>query len=279
MPSSLSKRRQPMHQLFKLKISHFLLILILQSVGCGERFSPWQSNIPGDKKNLTAENLAKLPELQLRTSSPLTIALIADPQATPDDLREIIDTLNRRDDVSLILLIGDLTDHGLLHEFIWAAEALGRSKVPYFSVIGNHDGIGHGKEIYQKMFGPLNYTFEVAGLKFVMFNNNKLEFGSIDYKWLGQEIDDRSIVVAHIPPEESSLGAEEVDLWTSMQRDAQIIASLHGHRGGKKGFLSDVKGRPYYVVPRARGVRYALAKIYEDRHIAIKECKGECGSF
>lgn len=258
-----------------LRILVFLLASSLPFTACSERLTPWSIKAPTEYQNLTERNLAKvqnLPEPQW----PLRIALMGDPQGTPFDLEKVVSELNDRDDIQLVLVLGDLTDYGLLHEYIWAAERLEKLDVPYLTVVGNHDAIAHGKRLYEEMFGPFDYTFRYAGLKFVMFNNNQFEFGDTDFGWLEQQIDSDSITASHIPPVVDAHRAEQVKLWKGNNVKAKILASLHGHRGGKTDFFHVEDEIPYYVVPKVAGVRYSLMTITEDRSIRFELCHNAC---
>ncbi|WP_141730782.1 metallophosphoesterase family protein [Oligoflexus tunisiensis] len=252
-----------------------MLCCLFLLTACSERLTPWAITVPEDYKDLTARNLAKVQALP-EPSWPLRIALMGDPQGTPYDLEKVVERINERDDVNLVLVLGDLTDYGLQHEYIWAGQALEKLRVPNLTVVGNHDAIAHGKRIYQDMFGPFDYTFTYAGLKFVLFNNNQFEFGDTDFSWLQQQIDENTITASHIPPVVDAHRPEQVALWKGNNTQAGILASLHGHRGGKTDFLSFEEGIPYYVVPKVEGVRYSIMTINEDRTIRFDLCHVTC---
>ncbi len=242
---------------------------------CAERYTPWGVDVPSEYSSLTDRNLKKLAALPAATY-PLKIALLGDPQGTPQDLESVIEVINLRTDIRMILVLGDLTDYGLMHEYVWAARSLENAHVPNLSVIGNHDAIAHGKKIYERMFGPFDYVFSDAGLKFVMFNNNQFEFGTTDFDWLKSQIDSSTIVSSHVPPAIDMHTAEQIDAWTSINAEAKIITSLHGHRGSKTDFLQMEKKIPYYVVPKVDGVRYSILTIDEDHKLGFELCTPEC---
>jgi predicted phosphodiesterase len=252
-----------------------ILCCVVVLTACTERLTPWAVTVPEDYKNLTARNLAKVEALP-DPEFPVRLALMGDPQGTPYDLERVVEKINDREDVSLVLVLGDLTDHGLQHEYIWAAEALEKLRVPNLTVVGNHDAIAHGKRIYQDMFGPFDYTFRYAGFKFVMFNNNQFEFGDTDFSWLQQQIDRDTITASHIPPVVDAHREEQVSLWKGNNSEAGILASLHGHRGGKTDFFTVEDGIPYYIVPKVEGVRYSIMTINEDRSIQFDLCHLTC---
>jgi Icc protein len=258
-----------------MRIFSFLLSSALL-VACGERYSPWESDPPSHLKNLTEQQLSRLNEYP-EQSFPFTIAIMGDPQGTPKDLARTVDIINRRDDVRFILVLGDLTDYGLLHEYIWAGDALKRSRIPFLTAVGNHDALAHGKSIYREMFGPFDYDFTYAGLKFVMWNNNQYEFGETDFEQLASRIDSNSVVGSHVPPVVDVHRQDQVDRWLDINRQAGIIASLHGHRGTKVEYSWHENGIPYYIVPKLSGRRYSLVTFHADRTVSFKVCRDECG--
>lgn len=252
-----------------------MLPLFLLSLSCSSEMSPWDSKIPQKYQGLTQQHLNRLPKSET-VDLPFSFALIGDPQGTPGDFKETIMKINQLQDLAFVLVLGDMTDYGLKHEYIWAAEAIEMSSIPVFTVIGNHDAISFGKRIYQKMFGPFNYTFEYAGIKFVMWNNNRMEFGETNFDWLAKEADDRSIIASHIPPVLDVHNAEELQQWQDINNNAGIISSLHGHRGSERSFYWQNAGIPYYVVARNRGRYFAIVTITEDRQLIIRHCQNAC---
>ncbi|MFW7379016.1 MAG: metallophosphoesterase family protein [Oligoflexus sp.] len=253
----------------------FFLLLLPIFLACAPTATPWDIDIPEKYRNLTTENLQRLP--QTRSSHlPFTFAIIGDPQGTPGDFHTTLDRINDNQEVAFALVLGDMTDYGLKHEYVWAAEAIQRSQVPVMTVIGNHDAISFGKKIYQSMFGAFNYTFEYSGIRFVMWNNNLLEFGETNFDWLTEVSDERSIIASHIPPVVDIHNAEQIIEWQKINENAGIISSLHGHRGGQRSFYWQEKDVPYYVVARNRGGYYALVTVTEEHEVKIKHCQTVC---
>lgn len=261
-------------------LNRMLLLLILEilAVSCAQpRVSPWDTTVPSNKTNATAKNLAWLNQTAAEQSLPFTIGILGDPQGTPQDLKKVIHHMNQRDDLEFILVLGDLTDYGLKHEYEWAYEGLSNSKVPWFTAVGNHDALSKGKVIYERMFGPPNYTFNYAELKFIMWNNNKFEYNTSNFDWLQSEVSTDSVVASHIPPVVDIHDQGEVDLWTSINGDAGIVASLHGHRGGSSPYYWESEGIPYFVVAKTSNVHYSLATFHEDGSVTYKAChNGVC---
>jgi hypothetical protein len=90
-------------------------------------------------------------------------------------------------------------------------DILSQLTVPYVAFVGNHDLLGTGGEIYQVMYGALNFSFIYKGIKFVCLNTNALEFDYgtpvPDFDFIRKEIIDtlsgdyqQTIVMMHAEP-------------------------------------------------------------------------------
>lgn len=258
-----------------------LPFVILLAASCSPlKSSPWQTDIPDYQTNSTAYNLARLAQEE-EVNPPgdqFRIALLGDPQGTPGDFREVIERINSIDDVRFILVLGDLTDYGLKHEYNWAWQAVTRSKKPIFTAVGNHDAISHGKEIYGKMFGAFNYTFTFGGLKFLIWNNNKNEFGTSHFEFLEAEADERTVVASHIPPMLDVHFQPELDVWQEIYEDAGVLASLHGHRGTRDHYDWSTNGIPHHIVAKTSGIHYSIATLSENGLVDLEACVDICES-
>ena len=251
-----------------------MLILLGISISCGEPISsPWQLQLPKDRKDSTARNLALIEAKAI--TLPFTVGIIADPQGTPEDLERVVKKITTHQ-VAFILVLGDLTDFGLIEEFAQTYDALETSTVPYLTTIGNHDAISHGKEIYNRMFGPFDYTFTVVGFKFIMWNNNKFEFGNNNFQWLQSQLQDDAVVSSHIPPVQDVHSQAEVDEWLSMYDGINLAASLHGHRGTTRAFFELYQGIPIYTAPKTSGSHYSIVHFTSDRSLQIFKCDRAC---
>ena len=99
------------------------------------------------------------------------IALITEPQIGPQDnankLIQAMDDIDKRENVSYVIVLGNITANGKLDEFIWAQEILDGLNVPYFVIGGDKDyylSEGKGSEISslwgddKKIFNSKNYS-------------------------------------------------------------------------------------------------------------------------
>ena len=140
-----------------LTILTFLTLATLITSCDQFEFSPNQSFDHASPSNLNAQNLARL----RRNAEDDTVAVVfaGDTQRWYDEQERFVRKVNSLKNVDLVLLAGDISDFGLLQEFKWVHKRLSALRAPYFGIIGNHDMVANGRQIFQQMFGPLNYSF------------------------------------------------------------------------------------------------------------------------
>lgn len=242
------------------------LILLLS---CGQpEYSPWQSN-PEDT-SLTKKNLNRLGDGGSFT--PFSVAITGDPQVAPgalDDVRKAVNT----SDVAFTVILGDITDRGLLREWRWVGEVIDRFNEPVLTVVGNHDGLNNGDKIYKEMFGPLNYSFIYKDIKFVMWNNNAYEW-KVDIDWLEGEVlsHDKVVVLSHQPPWSGTLSDSVESRWKKIREYDGYIASLHGH---VHRYSYQPGQPPVYTVDRVTGTHFGRIT-FTNYSILLENCKPFC---
>lgn len=214
------------------------LTLVTLVVSCDQfEFSPNQSFDHSSPSNLNAQNLARL--RRNAEDDTVTIVFAGDTQRWYDEQERFVKKVNGLENVDLVLLAGDISDFGLLQEFKWVHKRLSSLRAPYFGIIGNHDMVANGRQIFQQMFGPLNYSFVYGGIKFIAHNTNGLEAPGEnipDIGWLAHELQNTEgarylITVSHVPPFNAvEFGTEAVKPYTDLlQNTPNLLLSLHGH--------------------------------------------------
>jgi 3',5'-cyclic-AMP phosphodiesterase len=207
--------------------------LWVAGAGC-IRSTPFQSD--PSVTGVTAKNLAKLSKQT--PGQRFKFAAFGDTHTDYDNLQVTVNAINARDDIELALIVGDMTNLGLLQEFEWAYEVYDRLDVPWLTVMGNHDALGHGAGIYREMYGPFEYSFEYGGLKFLMFNSNTLELGrSVPNRdWLTAEVENRGnsqgvVLAAHhdlTKPDDYADG-DVAEFYEALVQRPGIAGVVHGH--------------------------------------------------
>ena len=177
--------------------------VVLALAGCVE-FSPFEADLAASERDQTRKNLARL---AVQTPSvEFAFAVVTDNHQYVDQLSEIVERVNARTDIAFLAHLGDMTDVGLREEYRATLAALQKLRVPFVTVIGNHDGISNGKTLYREMFGPYDYTFTYGTVGFICFNSNPLEFPQApNLAWLaaaanGLPVDiERAVALTHQP--------------------------------------------------------------------------------
>lgn len=251
----------------------FLLILL---TSCKYAVSPWETNLdcPQIWVPTNIERIKQLEQSQ-GAKDHFKVAVLGDPQMWPGDLQTTLEILNRRDDIDFIFLLGDLVEIGIKQEYEWICKALSHSNMPIVSVIGNHDSLSYGKEIWKENIGPYDFSFEYQGTKFIAYNDNKYEFSNVPNRdWLATEAQgfatrNHTIGASHIAPWDNDLDLS--DYLKSVGFDHMIHAHLHRFDYWQ---LTNV-GLPHYVVADIKEVNFAIMTVYPDS-IEIENCTPDC---
>jgi predicted phosphodiesterase len=164
------------------------------------------------------------------------IALISDSHIRYNDLQDVVNAINSNSEIKFILHGGDMTDGGILAEFLLFQAIMQQLKQPYFTVIGNHDCLASGLGIYEDMFGPEYYSFVAGNCKFIFFNDViwELQFREPDYFWLRNELVDNDhyshvFVLAHIAPYSDSFTPLQEKVYSTILDTNNVRLSIHGH--------------------------------------------------
>jgi 3',5'-cyclic-AMP phosphodiesterase len=220
-------------------MKHFylpLIVIILQSCWHNLEYSPNQVFNKTSPTSINEKNIAWLNAIP--SDDTITIAFVGDSQRFYDELHDFVDTVNRTPAIDFVLLAGDISDFGLLQEFEWIHELLTTMNKPYIGVIGNHDVLAKGDEVFERMYGPLNFSFYYKGVKFVAHNTNGKEFttGNVpDMDWLRNEFQANDSVeylipVSHIPPYSADFDKNLERPYTALFRETpNVLISLHAH--------------------------------------------------
>lgn len=157
------------------KILFLLTSLLLLCSGCDMfDYHPYDGEIKG-AKGINAKNIARIQEATAGKTS-IKFAMMGDSQRYYDETEQFVNKLNERDDIDFVIHAGDLTDFGATNEFIWMRDIMNGLKVPYVALLGNHDCLANGEEIFHTIYGPENFSFMAGNVKFVCLNTNALEF-------------------------------------------------------------------------------------------------------
>lgn len=244
--------------------------LTLLLTGCELfEFSPNDVRVPAAERDLTAKNLARLQAQPKPTGGDtLRFVFTGDSQRFYDEIDPLVKSVNRQRGIAALIVAGDISDFGLRREMQWVNDRLRHLKVPYLTVTGNHDQVANGRQAYQEIFGPLNYTFTYDRTRFILIDTNSREYGFNgrvpDVGWLQRQLADtvgvrRQIVLCHVPPTNEDFDPELITPYTeALVKAPRLLFHLNGHA------TSFSIGEPY-----ADGVTYINSYAFEKRQYVI----------
>lgn len=231
-------------------------------------YHPYDARVEGET-GLTEKNI-RLIEDKMRGKREFRFAMISDTQRQYDETAEVVNILNSRDDIDFVLHGGDVADFGETKEFLWSRDFLNKLRVPYVCLLGNHDCLGTGFNVYLEVFGEDNFAFTAGNVRFVCLNTNALEFDYSrpvpDFDFMEDELRnmpvgiEKTVVAMHVPPGDdefnNNVGRAFEHYVTSFPR-VQFCLFGHIHRWAEEEFFGDgvvyygcttIGKRGYYVV-------------------------------
>ena len=153
-----------------------ILLLTGAATGCNMLEShPYDTRVTGET-NINEKNIARI-ETLLKGRRSFRFALISDTQRWYDETVEAVNSIRERNDIDFVLHGGDQSDFGVTKEFLWMRDILNRlGDIPYVCIIGNHDCLGTGRDVFRTVYGDTNFAFTAGDMRFVCLNTNALEY-------------------------------------------------------------------------------------------------------
>ncbi|MER2997703.1 metallophosphoesterase family protein [Pontibacter populi] len=251
-----------------------LLLLALPMLACEKfEYSPYEVRLDDDEMQINQRNIEKIQALNIAASDTLRFILTADTQGFYEENEILVNHINRNfPDVDFLLLGGDITDFGLVKEFTMVHDELKRLKMPYVAVVGNHDAINNGKEVFQAMYGKFDISFTVAGKKFVLLNTNHLEFDKQvpDLVWLENELKDAAnyehvFVMSHIAPISNEFGPQKAEIYERLLSQYNVSFSLHGHNHTYQFYTPENSIVPHLIAGSTEKLEYIVFTVIGDK--------------
>lgn len=223
-------------------MSHLRSILFgaaaLLGTACQVEYHPYDTRVQG----ATQVNALQIARIEQATAGRRTIrfAVISDTQRWYDETRDAVEALNARDDLDFVLHAGDISDFGMRAEFERQRDILQRLRVPYVVLLGNHDCLASGEEVYERIFGAFNFAFTAGAVRFVCLNTNALEFDHSaavpDFGFMRSAVKEfpeeacRSVVVMHAAPFTEQFDDNVADVFQHYVRQLPgLQCCIHGH--------------------------------------------------
>jgi len=202
-------------------------------------YSPYQTEqVKGMPTDLNNANLFKLYANNKIADDTVTIIYSGDSQRFYDELELLVNKVNTLPNIDFFVLAGDITDFGLLQEYLWVYQKLKKLNVPYLCAIGNHDLSVKKGEVYTRMFGEKNFSFIYKGYNFLFHDTNGREYnfnGNVpNLEWLNEQLNDTKpkwyIGISHVPPYNTDFDKNLEFYYNKLFSSTPgFILSLHGH--------------------------------------------------
>lgn len=238
---------------------YLLFFLLLSLSACDKllEFSIYSAYVSTDRRNTTEKNLKRLYAAGDHSQfEAFRFALVSDSHLFFDDLTKAVNHINQSGDFDFVIHGGDMSDGGLIKEFDIFQDVMKKLKMPYFTVIGNHDLLANGRSIYSDMFGEENYSFIYKECKFIFFNNVvwELNYAEPDFGWLRNELQDRNefrhvFVIAHIPPWSDQFFLSYFFVYSLLMNEYNVTLSIHGHHHEASQYPADTLPNGLKIMP------------------------------
>ncbi len=243
---------------------------------CGMfEYHPYEVNI--EYRDINAKAIRQIEE-KCAGKETVRFVWMGDTQRWYDETEAMVRSINARPDVDFVIHGGDISDFGMNREFDAVHERMRRLDVPYAALIGNHDLLGNGLDVFEGMYGPLNYSFIAGGVKFVCLNTNSLEFDYSepvpDFDFMRREMGDTdereydsTIVVIHAPPLGDQFDnnvANVFQYYVKGMKDLRFCLHAHNHRLEVNDLFGD--GVLYYGCDAVKNRSYMLFTVSADKY-------------
>ncbi|RZK82586.1 MAG: metallophosphoesterase [Pedobacter sp.] len=254
-------------------LSIFIALFILSSCNSLE-FSPDQTFNKNSPRDLNAQNVARIQSTAAKDDT-LRFIVTGDTQRSHDEVKTMISKINSLEAIEFVAIAGDLSEFGVLKEMEWIADSFKKLTVPYVAIVGNHDLVAKGNEVFERMYGPLNYSFTYRGIKFVCHDTNSREYhfdGSTpNISWLRQELQQQAnvtgfVTISHVPPNSLDFEQKLIVPYSSLFGTTQgFLASFHGHTHTYSQFGYEGSRVPYIITASNANKEFLLVKIINNK--------------
>ncbi len=255
-----------------------LLFLALFPISCEMiEYHPYDTNLEGESTRINQKNITKLDTITSNKDT-LRFILMGDSQRFYDETHDFVKAVNKRNDIDFVLHGGDISDFGLKSEYVWINDIMDNLKIPYITIVGNHDLVGKGGDIYEAMYGDMNFSFIFKRTKFICINTNALEYDYgtdvPDMNFIKKAISDtledsydRTIVAMHANPGNSQFNNNLGDYFQETikkSKNLQFCLHAHTHTLKAEDYFND--GVMYYGSDDMEGRNYMVFTVTKDSY-------------
>ena len=263
-----------MKRMYTIRIIGIICTICIASCDLVD-YHPYDGRVKG-AKGINAQNIPLI-ERNCRDKDTIRIVHISDTQRWYDETELLVKAINGRTDVDFVIHTGDHTDFGMTKEFMWMRDIYQKLHIPYVCIIGNHDCLGTGEDIFLTVFGDVNFSFNASFLHFVGLNTNAFEYDYStavpDFQFIENDISlltpevTRTVVAMHAIPGSERFNNNVSNYFKYMIEkypDLIFCLSGHGHHSGVHYPFEN--GVPYFECASAKEKSYMLYTITRDSY-------------
>lgn len=236
-------------------------------------YHPYDGRVSGETK-INDKNIKRI-ESSCEGKTTIRFIMTGDTQRWYNETEDFVKNVNQRNDIDFVIHGGDVSDFGLTKEFLWQRDILNKLNVPYVVLLGNHDCLANGIDVFYEVFGKVNFSFLAGNTKFICLNTNALEFDYShpvpDFNFIeGQLLDQRdeyekTIFAMHVRPFSEQFNnniANVFQRYIKEFRRLQFCLNAHDHRLAIDDLFND--GVIYYGSPNIAKRQYLIFTINPD---------------
>lgn len=187
-----------------------ILTIVAMVCSCGDIFEyhPFDGRIDGEK-NINKKHIASIEEA-CKDKPVIKFVMLSDTHRHYDETQAFVNEINKRTDIDFVIHGGAITDLGATKEYVWMRDIMSKLKVPYVALIGNHDCLANGEDVFKTVYGDTNFSFMAGSIKFVCLNTNAQmydysenvpDFGFMEDEFKKTPVEDeKTIFVMHAAP-------------------------------------------------------------------------------
>lgn len=258
-----------------MKINFILFLIAIIFYGCGDIFEyhPFDGRIDGEK-GINEKRIATIEKL-CKDKDVIRFVMLSDTHRHYDETESFVATINKRSDIDFVIHGGDVTDLGATKEYIWMRKIMGGLKVPYVTLIGNHDCLANGEDVFKTVYGDLNFVFMAGNVKFVCLNTNAQMYDYSEdipnFGFMEQELNtqteghEKTVFVMHAAPYSGQFNNNVSRVFQRFIKEfPQLLFCLNGHDHEKTESDLFEDGIIYYGCPDISQKTYLEFTISKD---------------
>ena len=251
-----------------------LTLILMLLTGCDVfDYHPYDGKIKGET-NINAKNI-ELIEKACKGKEVIRFAFISDTQRAYNETENFVKHINKQTGIDFVIHGGDISDFGLTKEFMWMRDIMNRLNIPYVVLLGNHDCLANGEQIYNKIFGKENFSFLAGDIKFICLNTNALEYDYSrpvpDFEFIVNEYMDerkeykKTVFAMHVRPYSEQFNNNVARVFQRYVKEAkgiQFCLNGHDHHIAIDDLFDD--GLMYFGTASAAKRKYIMFTVNED---------------